>query len=125
MKQNGYFVQSRNGIDHFRPPRDDVHGCLLEDLGECSSFNPIATMRALEVAELQRPIQRCLRLESLAEVPATDSDSPVFMQNHSLEPLDGPTCPGMSWFRPHVSDSKLSAYLIEITLELTASVRQR
>lgn len=53
-------------------------------------------VRALEVAELKEPAERCLELESLAELPAAEGDPPALMEDRPLQPLHDPGRPGMT-----------------------------
>jgi hypothetical protein len=51
-----------------------VTDCTPEDFGWGASLGAVTLVRALEVVELKEPVERCLQLESLAEVPAAEGN---------------------------------------------------
>jgi hypothetical protein len=79
-------------------------------------------VRPLEVVGLQVPVQRNLSLKSSTEVPPSEGDPPVLVQDRSLQSLDESVRPRMPWLRPRVAYTEFSACLIEVRFELTAPV---
>ncbi len=62
--------------------------------------------------------------DGAAEITAPKHNPPVLVKDRSLEPLYEPVRPCMSGFRASVLHVQISTCLVEISFELTASIRQ-